>query len=132
MAYPSRPARQAGQNQVRDVMNQSVPTASPAVTAAETQRLLDCDGSHCVLIVDHGNVVGIACASDLVGVSGDATASSWMHAPVLGICERASLDEAARFMTDTGLGCLPVFWNNGGLLGLVTRSDVTSVIIPPC
>lgn len=28
-------------------------------------------------------------------------------------------------MTDSGLGCLPVFWNNGSLLGLVTRQDVS-------
>jgi CBS domain-containing protein len=108
-------------------MTRGVPIVSPNATAAEARRLLECNGSHCVLIVDHDDVVGIVYASDLVGAGGDATASSCMHAPVLGICDRASLGEAARLMTDTGLGCLPVFWNNGSLLGLITRQDVSLV-----
>lgn len=110
-------------SQVRDVMTPGVPIVSLNVTATEARRLLE--GSHCVLIGDPDDVVGIVCASDLVGISGDAMASSWMQAPVLGICERASLGEAQRLMTDSGFGCLPVFWNNGSLLGVVTRQDVS-------
>lgn len=124
MSNNPRSEQQSDKTQVQEVMNPEVPVASPTISATDAQQILERENSHYLLIVDRDEVIGIVCASDLAGADSDATVSSCMRAPVLGICERATVDEAARLMDDTGLGCLPVFWHDGSLLGLVTREEV--------
>jgi osmoprotectant transport system ATP-binding protein len=118
---PEQPGQKV---QVREVMNPEVVMASPATKVGEARRLLDQELTRYIVIVDDGDVVGIVSASDLGHADLDEPLAARMRAPVLGICERASVDEALRLMNDTGLGCLPVFWHDGSLLGLVTRNEV--------
>ena len=39
--------------------------------------------------------------------------------------EETTIEEAARIMLDEGIGCLPVVGSDGGMVGIVTESDLT-------
>lgn len=127
MSSSSRPTRRHDKLQVLQVMNSVVPVAPPSTSVDEAHRILEQHSSRYLLIVESDEVVGIVGPSDLAAGGREAPVSSCMRAPVLGICERASVDEAARLMHETGLGCLPAFAADGRLLGVVTRNEVHSV-----
>jgi CBS domain-containing protein len=48
-----------------------------------------------------------------------------MSKPPRVVREEATLEEAARVMLDQGIGCLPVVGSDGGMVGIVTESDLT-------
>lgn len=48
-----------------------------------------------------------------------------MSKPPILAREETTLEEAARVMLDRGIGCLPVVGADGGLVGIVTESDLT-------
>lgn len=48
-----------------------------------------------------------------------------MSAPPRVVREETTIEEAARVMLDEGIGCLPVVDGDGGMVGIVTESDLT-------
>jgi CBS domain-containing protein len=48
-----------------------------------------------------------------------------MSRPPRVVREETTLEEAARVMLDEGIGCLPVVGGDGGMVGIVTESDLT-------
>jgi CBS-domain-containing membrane protein len=48
-----------------------------------------------------------------------------MSTPPRVVREETTLEEAARLMLDEGIGCLPVVDAAGGMVGIVTESDLT-------
>jgi CBS domain-containing protein len=48
-----------------------------------------------------------------------------MSKPPRVVREETTLEEAARVMLDEGIGCLPVVGADGGMVGIVTESDLT-------
>jgi CBS domain-containing protein len=48
-----------------------------------------------------------------------------MSQPPIVAREETTLEEAARVMLDRGIGCLPVVGADGGLVGILTESDLT-------
>jgi CBS domain-containing protein len=54
-----------------------------------------------------------------------------MSAPVIGVTEDATVDEAARLMMDRGFTSLPVFTASGSLVGVVTEPDLGGALFVP-
>jgi CBS domain-containing protein len=48
-----------------------------------------------------------------------------MSTPPRVVREETTIEEAARVMLDEGIGCLPVVGADGGMVGIVTESDLT-------
>jgi CBS domain-containing protein len=48
-----------------------------------------------------------------------------MSTPPRVVREETTIEEAARVMLDQGIGCLPVVGADGGMVGIVTESDLT-------
>jgi CBS domain-containing protein len=48
-----------------------------------------------------------------------------MSTPPRVVREETTIEEAARLMLDEGIGCLPVVDAGGGMVGIVTESDLT-------
>ena len=48
-----------------------------------------------------------------------------MSRPPIVVREETTLEEAARVMLDRGIGCLPVVAADGGMVGILTESDLT-------
>src|SRR5918992_4367065 len=48
-----------------------------------------------------------------------------MSTPPRVVREETTIEEAARVMLDQGIGCLPVVRADGGMVGIVTESDLT-------
>lgn len=48
-----------------------------------------------------------------------------MSTPPRVVREETTIEEAARIMLDEGIGCLPVVDADGGMVGIVTESDLT-------
>ena len=48
-----------------------------------------------------------------------------MSRPPRVVREETTIEEAARVMLDEGIGCLPVVGADGGMVGIVTESDLT-------
>jgi CBS-domain-containing membrane protein len=48
-----------------------------------------------------------------------------MSTPSRVVREETTIEEAARVMLDEGIGCLPVVDADGGMVGIVTESDLT-------
>jgi CBS domain-containing protein len=48
-----------------------------------------------------------------------------MSTPPRVVREETTIEEAARVMLDEGIGCLPVVDADGGMVGIVTESDLT-------
>ena len=137
MSHVQHYAQPAEKIEVREVMSLAFPIAPSSLGVGEAKSLLEREGGKYLLVVDSvsdgddrddgahdDEVIGIVGVSDLERADNAAALSSCMRTPVLGICERATIDEAARLMSETGLGCLPVFWPDGRLLGVVTRNEI--------
>lgn len=120
---------------VRFAMHRRVTLAPPATTAGDGERLLFEQEGHYLLVADGGQIVGVACACDLGRSMPDTALSSCMRTLSRGIGDGASLDEAARAMSDQGAECLPVFSSDGRLVGILTgeqlrRCGVASDALP--
>jgi len=126
---------------VREVMTRALATIGPDAPLSEVLRLLGERGVKSVLVLEDARLVGIITDGDLlrrggVSLTGDAAA-----APILQVApgkaardtmtpdpvtvdETASLDAAARLLTQSRLKRLPVVNRNGAVTGVIARSDI--------
>jgi len=91
-------------------------------------------------VVSGGKLVGVVSERDLLRASlsnldaaGRDDRRAFLHAveirtvmssPPIVIGPRATIKRAARMMADAKIGCLPVIDDEGGLIGLVTETDL--------
>ena len=123
---------------VRDVMQQRVTVIAEDESLGLAQQVMRWTEVRHLPVVhtDTGRVVGILTDRDLVRATAEAQAKplfmsrpvrELMTAPVEHIHPDAALEDAASDMTVKKLGCLPVMVA-GELVGIITRSDVLSVL----
>jgi CBS domain-containing protein len=127
-------------------MSRPLFTVSPDDTVATAQALLEREQVHHLLVVEHDRMVGILSSADLLklalllqpqpGQSLDGTAESLgvkvrevMQSKVAVVRENTSLRDAARALTLGGFHALPVLAIDDTPLGIVTSSDLVSLLI---
>jgi len=116
---------------VASAMTRSVETAERKTAVVSILRRMAQKGISCIVVVEQGRPVGIISERDVVwllakvgGALGENRAEDVMASPVA--CVRADLqiDKAIAKMRSMGFRRLPVTDAEGGLVGLVTQTDV--------
>lgn len=115
-----------------EIMSKAVSTAK-ATDSAETawQRMRLQRISHLV-VMDHGEPVGIVSESDLGGEAGAPVregrqVQDLMNGPIVTAEPTTTIREAANLMRGGAIGCLPVL-DEGKLAGIVTTTDLLEVL----
>jgi acetoin utilization protein AcuB len=114
---------------VSDAMSRALVTVGPDEEMGEALHLAEATGSHHILVLDAGNLVGILCLCDLDDSDPAAAVSEYMSVPVLTIRADASLVEAADSMREYEVGCLPVVMG-GLILGVLTEAELAGAGLP--
>jgi acetoin utilization protein AcuB len=126
--------------QVKKRMTSNPVTGTPKTSYNEAVRLLQENGVRHLPIIDKkGKLVGIVSLEDLLSAkpSGVSTLSVYeiaslletvrmekvMTSPVFAVDENCSLTNAARFMIEKKIGCLPVLQDDK-LVGIITDTDI--------
>lgn len=115
---------------VFDVMSNNVVTAQVTeMLSVAVSRMLEKDVG-CIIVVDNESVAGIITKGDVLRKayltsldSKKTLAKEIMNSPVIGIDVDASLEDAARLMTEKHVSKLPVL-KNEKLVGIITSTDV--------
>lgn len=117
---------------VADVMSTPLETVSADATlqtAAEQMREHDING-----LFIPGSTAGIVTTTDIVDVvaagkdPAEVEVADVMTAPVERVTTDVELNQAAEMMTTYGIKHLPVIDDHGDYVGMVSSTDVTSVI----
>jgi CBS domain-containing protein len=115
---------------LREIMQRSVATVSPAATAAEAARMMGERGIGCLLVVQGSKVAGIVTERDLLlkvmAPGRDAASvriSEIMSGPLVAAGPEAHIGEAVGLMAEHRIRRLPVV-KDGSLVGIVTASDI--------
>jgi CBS domain-containing protein len=121
------------QRVVREVMSCALITVAPDVSAAHVIQLLKryrigavpvvAGGSQVIGIITEGDLARLP---DLTGVS----AADVMTGPVATVGEDTPAREALRLMGEHGIGRLPVLDARRRLVGIVSRRDVFTELLP--
>lgn len=126
---------------VRELMTPKPIVVAPEMSVPEALSLMRGRKIHQLPVVDNkGKLVGIVTEQDLLHASASSvtTLSVWeiptllakitvemvMVKNVCTVQEDTPVEEAARVMSDKGIGCLPVTAKGGGMVGLITKSDL--------
>jgi len=109
---------------VSEAMNRSLVAVPPDASMAEAAALVRRTGAEHVLVVDEQTLVGILCACDLRGARPEDRVSDTMSAPVLTVRPDVAVEEAAVFLFESRVGCLPVAVG-GLILGTVSEAELT-------
>jgi acetoin utilization protein AcuB len=130
---------------VKSRMTRAPITAQPKTTYNEALRLMEKnDISHLPIVNNKGDLVGIVSQHDMLeaepsrvstlsifeiaSLLDKVTLDQLMSHPVKAIEDDCSISEAAHFMLEEEIGCLPVL-ENGKLIGIITDSDVFKTFV---
>jgi CIC family chloride channel protein len=100
--------------------------AAPGETVSSVVRRLP-HGAEAVLVVDGTNLVGIVDAGRLAAAAAqlpNEPIASLAHSPAAVLQGDDTLERAADLLVDPAVALLPVVADDGGFLGVVTRTDV--------
>ena len=133
------------QASVRDWMSTNVITIEPTAKLPEVHKLLKNKGIRRLPVVDQGKLVGIVTLGDVreAEPSTATTLSIWeinyliaklearefMSPDVIKILPSAPIEEAAQKMLDYRISGLPVVDEQDNLVGIITESDIFSMIV---
>ena len=115
-----------------EVMSSPVVTARPDETLQTLARRMVRHGIGCVVVKDHGRVVGIVTERDILREAADGCrmderrAEEMMSAPLVVGAEQDDLSTAIRSLVEANVKRLPVL-RRGRLVGIVTFTDFARV-----
>lgn len=131
---------------VRDVMQPSVNSITPATSRVEIERQMSARGIHHLPVLEDGTIVGMISYGDVrrargsdvsrlriyepPGESPEAAARALMSRSVINIAATAPLSRAACLMLNHKIGGLPVL-RGGRLIGIITSSDILRQVARP-
>ncbi|MCB9760975.1 MAG: CBS domain-containing protein [Alphaproteobacteria bacterium] len=109
----------------------TVDVNQPAWDAARTMR--DADVRH-LLVTEGGSLEGVISFRDLItaqiGPDSRLTVDDvLLRRPIVSVNPTTPLREAARLMAVHKVGCLPVLATDGGIRGVLTRSDLVGALV---
>ncbi|TAK54969.1 MAG: CBS domain-containing protein [Gammaproteobacteria bacterium] len=127
------------------VMSRTPATVPPGSSVAEAHRRMQELGCHHLPVVEHGALVGMLSASDIVKAlvpapgsppsrSGAALlqerrVSGIMSRRVVSLPQDATLEEAARKLATGDFHSLPVVGPGGALVGILTARDLAELLV---
>lgn len=130
---------------VREWMSTDVITVSPDTTLPEAHQLMMDEEIRRLPVVKNDRLVGIVTLGDIRGAepSPATSLSIWelnyllskltvnkiMTADPITISPEATIGEAARTMLENRVSGLPVVNENGKLVGIITESDIFSMVV---
>lgn len=109
---------------VQDIMSRAPVVIDARASADHARSVAEDERVHHLLVVDDGELVGVVCLCDLGWALPVDAVGGVMRSPVVTVAPGDSIAQAARTMTECGVGCLPVIGEDGVLSGVVTRSDL--------
>jgi CBS domain-containing protein len=99
-------------------------TVAPSAFVADADRLARRHGNLHLLVVDHGELVGVVCRCDLIPpVRQGEVVADRMAATVLALPIGATLADAVAALRERRVGCLPVV-RDGVVSGVITRDHL--------
>jgi CBS domain-containing protein/anti-sigma regulatory factor (Ser/Thr protein kinase) len=117
----------------RDVMSREVRTANPQMTMADVLMMLREHRISGAPVMDGERLAGVISLEDVIRAMSEnalaASASSYMTSPAITAHDYDSIVKALETFTKSGLGRLPVVDENGKLVGMVTKGDITRGIL---
>jgi tRNA nucleotidyltransferase (CCA-adding enzyme) len=117
---------------VRQIMSYGVHTVRPTTTVAQAAELMQRYGHEGFPVLREGRVVGILSRREIdralrLGLD-NAAISTYMTKGPIGVRPDDAIDTVQRVMMDYGVGQVPVVSADGGVLGIVTRTDLISYL----
>jgi hypothetical protein len=94
--------------------------AAPGLEASGVRSLLEKREAQHVMVFERGDLVGVMCACDFYGARPNDPIYELMSRRVITIESCATLWMAAKIMSQTGVGCLPVT-DAGRVIGMIDR-----------
>lgn len=131
---------------VEEAMTSHTKTVSPQQSLSDVRKIFEEEGFRHLPVLGNDGLVGMITHTDLMRVTYGAhiadadfevnnlilettIVDEAMSKEIYTIEEGSDLKEAARIMKKFKVGCVPVVNGNGGLLGLVTSTDILSAYI---
>jgi CBS domain-containing protein/anti-sigma regulatory factor (Ser/Thr protein kinase) len=118
---------------VRDVMSQELTTVTRDLPMSEVLILLRQRRISGMPVVEEGRMIGIISIEDAVRALGandlDGPIGKYMTSDVLTVNEFDPVIRALEIFTRSGLGRLPVLNQDGILIGMLTKGDITRGIM---
>ena len=109
---------------VKDYMTKNVISVSPDT---ETQKVIDLmkESRHnSYPVLDNGKLVGMVTAFDIVSKEWADTVSGIMSTKLVVANQNLSINDASRVMFRRGISRMPVVDSEGGLVGIITNTDM--------
>jgi acetoin utilization protein AcuB len=133
-----------GTMRVKNRMSHSPITATPKTNYNQALRLMQQNEIKHLPIINHGKLVGIVTHNDLLRAEPSpvttlsvyeiasllekVTMDKIMSQPVLAVQETCSITNAANFMLNNDIGCLPVLAGDE-LVGIITDTDIFKTFV---
>lgn len=112
----------------KDIMSSPVKSVDPETTMEEAGHMMLRSGHSGLPVVQGGSLIGIISRRDLDKANHhglqNAPVKGFMSTVVVTVNGEASMDEVQRLMMGKDIGRLPVVDAEGGIIGIVTRTDV--------
>jgi len=115
---------------IETVMTKTVVTIDVATTVAQAARQLAAHLVSCVVVVEHGQPVGILTERDIAVCAAadhplDAMSTGdMMGSPLVSVLSTDTLAHVIQHLAAQGIRHVPVLDRAGALVGLVTQSDL--------
>lgn len=119
---------------VYEVMTRAVETVKPAVLASEAKARMRQKKIHHLVVTQGTELRGVVSERDLGGSKlpkslGKRTVESLMTTPVVTVTTRTPVRRAASLMKGRSIGSLVVTSPNGKVAGIVTVSDLLTLLV---
>lgn len=124
----SRVARDEGAL-VREALSEAWVTTAPGLEAITLKRVMERRNADHALVLEGSHLLGTICTCDLASACPMDLIYALMSRRVITIAAHANVHMAAKIMSQTGVGCLPVI-ENGDVLGVVDRASLAECGIP--
>lgn len=117
----------------REIMTRNLLTVGPAVSIAETARLMAVEDVGAIPVVDRGMLVGVVTDRDLVvralasRLPGSTPIGEVMTSSPVTCNDDDSLDDVLETMSDEQIRRVPVIADGGDLVGIVSIADIAAV-----
>jgi CBS domain-containing protein len=109
---------------VSELMSSSPILIDARAQAHAAERVARASGIHHLLVVDAGALMRVVCLCDLERAPQTALVGTLGRSSVVYVNATSRAAHAARMTIDSGVGCLPVLDDAGGVIGVITRRDL--------
>lgn len=118
---------------IRDVMSRELHIVSPQMTMADLLELLRQAQISGTPVIENGKMVGLVSLEDLIrsmiANDLDAVIAKYMTKEVIAARSYDPIVEAIEMFTSHHVGRLPVIDENGDLVGIITKGDITRGVL---